>query len=305
MRDLDFNMVLDLEALLREGSVVGAARRLHLSAPAMSRRLANLRNAVGDPLFVPAGRGLVPTQRALELREKVDALAQEMRKVFMTDQVDLSTVERTMVLRTNDGFAGAWAAKLAQRVAQEAPGISLRFSPRTDKHVAGLRDGLIDLEVGALHEGDDTSEELHRQVLFRTPFVGVVRADHPLAGKRISLANFIAWPHISASRHGHDSGPIDDALEARGLQRKVRLVAPGFQSAMMMAASSDMVAAAPELFARWAMQHLRLHTFRLPLATPEVEVSQSWHPRRHADPVHKWLRGLVRELCSDVAGGAG
>lgn len=300
MRDLDFNMVLDLEALLREGSVVGAARRLHLSAPAMSRRLANLRNAVGDPLFVPAGRGLVPTQRALELREKVDALAEEMRKVFMTDQVDLSTVKRTLVLRTNDGFAGAWAARLAQRVAREAPDISLRFSPRADKHVAGLRDGAVDLEVGALHEGDDASEELHQQVLFRTPFVGVVRAGHPLAKKKINLAHFTAWPHISASRRGHDSGPIDDALEARGMERQVRLVAPGFQSAMMMAASSDMIAAAPEKFARWAMQHLDLHVFALPLETPQVEVSQNWHPRRHADPVHKWLRGLVRELCGEA-----
>src|SRR5450830_474132 len=114
MRDLDFNMVLDLEALLREGSVVGAARRLHLSPPAMSRRLAHLREALGDPLFVAAGRGLVPTLRALDLREKIDALAQQMRKVFMTEEVDLSTVERTLVLRTNDGFAGAWAARLAQ-----------------------------------------------------------------------------------------------------------------------------------------------------------------------------------------------
>lgn len=301
MRDLDFNMVLDLEALLREGSVVGAAKRLHLSAPAMSRRLANLRSAVGDPLFVPAGRGLVPTQRALELREKIDALAEQMRKVFMTDQVDLSMVERTLVLRTNDGFAGAWAARLAQRVAEEAPGISLRFSPRTDKYVGALRDGVVDLEVGALHPGDDSmAEELHSQVLFRTPFVGVVRAGHPLAKKKVSLAAFIAWPHISASRNGNHSGPIDDALATQGKQREVRLVAPGFQSAMMMAASSDMIAAAPETFARWAQEHLDLHTFTLPLATPEVEVSQSWHPRRHADPVHKWLRGLVRELCSDL-----
>ncbi|WP_050478291.1 LysR family transcriptional regulator [Herbaspirillum rhizosphaerae] len=299
MRDLDFNMVLDLEALLREGSVVGAAKRLHLSAPAMSRRLANLREAVGDQLFVPAGRGLVPTQRALELREKIDALAEQMRKVFMTDEVDLSTVERTLVLRTNDGFAGAWAARLAQRVAQEAPGITLRFSPRADKHVGVLRDGLVDLEIGALHPGDDDmAEELHNQVLFRTPFVGVVRAGHPLARKKVSLTGFIAWPHIAASRTGSDSGPIDDALAARGMRRKVRLVAPGFQSAVMMAASSDMIAAAPARFARWATEHLDLHVFPLPLATPEVEVSQSWHPRRHADPVHKWVRGLVRDLCS-------
>lgn len=299
MRDLDFNMVLDLEALLREGSVVGAARRLHLSAPAMSRRLANLREAVGDPLFVPAGRGLVPTQRALDLRDRVDALAQEMRKVFTHDEVDLSTAEQTLVIRANDGFAGAWATRLAQRVAQEAPGVSLRFYPRADKNAAALRDGVIDLDLGALHAGEYLAQELHNQFLFKTSLVGVVRAKHPLAGKKVSLSGLTAWPHILASLQGHDSGPIDEELARRGLSRKVMLTAPGFQSAMMMASSSDMIVAVPEQFARWAATQLQLHIFSLPLLTPEVEVSQSWHPRRHTDPVHKWLRGLVRELCSD------
>lgn len=302
MRDLDFNMVLDLEALLREGSVVGAARRLHLSAPAMSRRLANLREAVGDPLFVPAGRGLVPTQRALDLRERVDALAQEMRQVFTRDAVDLSSVERALVIRANDGFAGAWATRLAQRVAQQAPGVSLRFYPRADKHAAALRDGVIDLDLGALHVGEHLAQELHNQFLFKTAFVGVVRAGHALAvaGKPVSLADFTAWPHILASLQGHDSGPVDEELARRGRSRKVMLSAPGFQSAMMMAASSDMIVAVPEQFARWAAPQLQLHLFTLPLSTPQVDVSQSWHPRRHTDPVHKWLRGLVRELCSDA-----
>src|SRR5450830_1283103 len=174
MRDLDFNMVLDLEALLREGSVVGAARRLHLSAPAMSRRLANLRVALGDPLFVAAGRGLVPTRRALELREKVDALAQQMRQVFSSDQVDFARLERTLVLRANDGFAGAWTTRLAQRLAQDAPGVSLRLTPRADRNFAALRDGAIDLDLGTAHSLLDAGQELHSQPLFKMSFVGVV-----------------------------------------------------------------------------------------------------------------------------------
>jgi len=295
MRDLDFNLLLDLDALLREGSVAGAARRLHISAPAMSRRLARLRENIGDPLFVPAGRGLVPTQRALALRGRVQAAIEELRNVFAPLDVDFARLERTLTLRANDGFAGHWAARLAACLAAQAPGVSLRFIPRAEKGMAALRDGLVDLDLGVLGAA---GPEIYNQSLFRSSFVGVVRADHPLSGKEVNVTDFVAWPHISASRRGLAHGPIDEALKAHGLRRKVGMVAPGFQAALAMAAGSDFVAAMPEPFARWAMTHQRLHIFKLPVATPEVEISQSWHPRFHADPVHRWLREQVRAISS-------
>ncbi len=298
MSQLDFNLLLDLDALLREGSVAGAARRLHLSAPAMSRRLSRLREAVGDPLFVPAGRGLVPTQRALDLRERVQQAIEEVRAVFTPDQVDFPQVERTLSIRANDGFAGAWAARLAAHVAAEAPGVTLHFMPRADKDIAALRDGMVDLDLGVLTMQEP---EIYNQPLFRANFVGVVREQHPLSRKppqeEVSVEEFLSWSHISASRRGLASGHIDEALRERGVHRRVGLIAPGFQAALMMAVSSDLIATMPEPFARWAMAHQRLHIFRLPVSTPSIEVSQSWHPRHHTDPVHRWLRQQVRVIC--------
>lgn len=295
---LDFNLLLDLDALLREGSVVGAARVLHLSAPAMSRRLTRLRDAIGDPLFVPAGRGLVPTQRALDLRERVQAAIEEVRGVFMPDDVDFSQLERTLTLRTNDGFAGAWATRLVCATAAEAPGVSLHFIPRADKNMAALRNGVIDLDVGVLEFAE---AEIHSEPLFNASFVGVVRENHPLVSQRtgeaVSAKDFVAWPHISTSPRGLAAGRLDAALKELGLCRRVAIVAPGFQAALAMAATSDFVAAMPEPFVRWAMAHQRLQVFKLPVTMPDVEVSQSWHTRHHADPVHRWLRGHVRAIC--------
>jgi len=300
---LDFNLLLDLDALLREGSVVGAARVLHLSAPAMSRRLARLREAVGDPLFVPAGRGLVPTQRALALRTRVQAAIEEVRGVFMPDDVDFSRLERTLALRTNDGFAGAWATRLASAMAAEAPGVCLHFLPRADRAMDALRRGAIDLDIGVLESAE---AGIHSEPLFRACFVGVVRDNHPLARKEaggaVSAQDFVAWPHIATSPRGPATGRLDAALQALGLQRRVAVVAPGFQAALAMAATSDFVAAMPEPFVRWAMAHQRLHAFQLPVAMAGVEVSQSWHARHHADPVHRWLRAHVRAVCA-VDGG--
>ncbi|MEN9658800.1 MAG: hypothetical protein RL571_2265 [Pseudomonadota bacterium] len=298
MKYLDFNLLLDLDALLREGSVVGAARALHLSPPAMSRRLTRLREAIGDPLFVPAGRGLVPTPRALALHARVRAAIEEVRGVFTPQEVDFTRLQRTFTLRANDGFLGAWASQLAAALLLEAPDISLHFVSRADKNIEALRNGSIDLDVGVAGRAEP---EVYSQPLFSASFVGVVREGHPLAGQVVSAEDFVAWPHISASRRGQEAGRMDAALNALGLQRRVAMVAPGFQAALMMAASSDFITAMPEPFVRWAMPQHRLYRFELPVMMASVEVSQSWHTRHHADPVHRWLREHVQAICRDDA----
>jgi len=299
---LDFNLLLDLDALLREGSVVGAARVRYLSAPAMSRRLARLREAIGDPLFVPAGRGLVPTQRALDLSASVQSAIEGVRGVFTPQDVDFSRLERTLTLRTNDGFAGTWATKLAATLTAEAPGASLQFVPQTDKNIDALRSGVVDLDIGVPRT---VEPEIYNELLFEASFAGVVRENHPLLrnkkkkpSEEVSAQDFVAWPHIATSPSGRAAGRLDEALKELGLSRRVAIVAPGFQSALVMAATSDFLAVMPEPFVRWAMAHHRLHIFKLPVTIPDVEVSQSWHVRQHADPVHRWLRGHVRALCS-------
>jgi DNA-binding transcriptional LysR family regulator len=297
---LDFNLLLDFDALLREGSVAGAARALHLSAPAMSRRLNRLREAMGDPLFVPAGRGLAPTPRALAMRERVHAAILEVRGIFTSAELDLSQLRRCFTLRTNDGFAGAWATRLASVMAAQAPGASLSFMARTDRNIEPLRSGAVDLDIG-VPAGVET--EMHHELLFEAGFVGVVREGHPLAlaGADVSAREFVKWPHISASGRVSAASRIDAALEELGLQRRVAIVAPGFQAALVMAAASDFVTAMPEPYARWAKAHHRLHLFQLPIATPAVQVCQNWHLRNHADPVQRWLREQVRALCLPAA----
>ena len=117
----------------------------------MSRTLARLRAATGDPLLVRAGRGLVPTPRAVELRERVRDLAQEARAVLRpAAELDLAALERTFTVRANEGFVETFAARLVAAVTEAAPGVRLRFAPKPDKDVRPLREGLVDLDVGVL-----------------------------------------------------------------------------------------------------------------------------------------------------------
>src|SRR3954464_11165405 len=191
MPRLDFNLLFTLDVLLAEGSVARAARRLRLSPSAMSRALERLRKTTGDPLLVRAGRGLVPTPRALELRERVHQLVQDGEAVLRPARnLDLEQLVRTFTLRTSEGFVENFGPDLLARVGEQAPGVRLRFMQKPDKDSAPLRDGTVDLETGVVVK--TTAPELLAQALFRDRFVGVVRMGHSLSEGKITPSRYAA-----------------------------------------------------------------------------------------------------------------
>jgi DNA-binding transcriptional LysR family regulator len=291
----DLNLLITLDVLLAEGSVAGAARRLQLSPSAMSRALARLRETTGDPLLVRAGRGLVPTPRALELRAHVNQLVRDGEAVLRpAGKADLKQLVRTFTLRTSEGFVENFGAGLIARVGDEAPGVRLRFVQKPDKDSAALRDGRVDLETGVVAK--TTGPEVRAQALFRDRFVGVVRIGHALSEGEITPARYAAGMHICVSRRGIDKGPIDEALHRYGLERQIATIVGGFSTALALARASDLIASVPERHT--GMLRAGMVSFPLPVTTPEVTVSMLWHPRLDADPAHRWLRGCVRDACA-------
>lgn len=291
----DLNLLATLDVLLAEGSVARAARRLRLSPSAMSRALARLRETTGDPLLVRAGRGLVPTPRALELRARVGRLVEEAQEVLRPAQaLDLRGLVRTFTLRSSEGFAENFGPDLIARFGREAPGVRLRFMQKPDKDSTSLRDGTVDLETGVV--GDTTGPEVRAQALFRDRFIGVVRMGHPLDEGEITPARYAAGRHIIVSRRGRDKGPIDEALNALGLERQVATIVGGFSTALALARTSDLIASVPERHTEALRQGM--HSFPLPVPTPEITISLLWHPRMDADPAHRWLRECVRDVCA-------
>jgi DNA-binding transcriptional LysR family regulator len=292
----DFNLLVTLDAVLMEGSVAGAARRLGLSASAMSRALARLRETTGDPLLVRAGRGLVPTPRALELREPVHRLVAEAQAALRpADALDLSKLQRTFTLRTREGFVENMGAALLGRVEKEAPGVRLHFMQKADKDSALLRDGTVDLETGVV--GKQTSPEVRTRALFQDRFIGVVRKDHPLARGRMTLARYVAANHVNVLRRGLGA-PVDEVLRAAGAERRILTVTGSFTAALGLARASQLVATVPER--QTGLLREGMHSFALPLVVPEIKVSLLWHPRMDADAAHRWLRGIVLEVCGSV-----
>lgn len=294
----DLNLLVTLDVLLAEGSVARAARRLRLSPSAMSRALARLREATGDPLLVRAGRALVPSPRAMELRERVGQLVQDGEAVLRpVGKLDLKRLVRTFTLRTGEGFVENFGPELIARVGESAPGVRLRFVAKPDKDSAPLREGTVDLETGVVEA--TTAPELRVQVLFRDGYVGVVRKGHPLSKGKITPARYAAGRHVSVSRRGPEHEPMDEALAQLGLERKIVVaIVGGFATALALVRGSDLIASVPEKHT--GKLRAGLHSFPLPIPTPEFTVSLLWHPRHEADPAHRWLRGIVREVCAAV-----
>ncbi len=295
MSQPDLNLLLTLDALLAEGSVAGAARRLRLSPSAMSRSLARLREATGDPLLVRAGRGLVASPRALELRERIGPLVQEAQAMLRpAAALDLARLQREFTLRTREGFVENFGAALLARVTAQAPGVRLRFVPKPDRDSAPLRDGNVDLETGVIGAG--TGPELRAQALFRDRFVAVVRDGHPLSRGRLTAARYAAGRHVAIARAGTAGGPVDEALAALGLARDIAVTVPQFAQALALAREAGLVATVPERHTGTLRDGLV--TVALPLPVAPFTVSLLWHPRMDGDAAHRWLRGCVRDACA-------
>lgn len=291
----DFNLLITLDVLLAEGSVARAAKRLHLSPSAMSRALARLRETLGDPLLVRAGRGLVPTPRALELREQVSQLVLGVESVLRpVEHLDLQRLARTFTLRVGDGFVENFGPALIGRIGEEAPGVRLRFVTKTDKDSAPLRDGSVDLDTGVV--GADAGPEIRTRALFQDRFVGVVREGHPLTRGAITAERYAGGRHVLVSRRGKDRGPVDEALKGAGLARDIVTLVGGFSAALALARASDLIATVPERHS--GSLRAGLFSFPLPLDVAPIQVSMLWHPRMDADPAHRWLRACVREVCA-------
>ena len=301
MNNLDLNLLRALDMLLSEGSVTRAAQRLGLSASAMSRTLTRLRSATGDPLLVRAGRGLVPTPRAVEMRDVVHDLLRDVRSVLgpQTREIDVREIDRTFTIRAGEGFLAMYSAPLVTAIMVAAPRVRLRFAPKPDKDAEPLREGWVDLEVGVLGA---TAPELRSRLIFRDRFVGAARVGHPLLGAVITPQRYAACRHVVASRRGAFNGPVDAALAELGIERETAVVVPGFPDALRIARASDLIALVPGSCFESEDPILEgLRAFQLPVQAPEIAISAIWHPRMEADPVHRWLRDAVNAACRNTA----
>lgn len=301
LRTLDLNLLRVLDALVRERHVTRAAEHLHLSQPAMSNALNRLRSAIDDPVLVRGKGGMVPTPRAEALAGPVRLALASLEQALRAGQdVVPAELQQTVTVAMADYYGLILLPPLLNRLRREAPGVKLsvlNLSPATVSR--DLAEGRIDLALGILRHL--VPDDLLSSHVFDDGFVCIARPDHPVIRGRLTMKRFLAVQHALISpRGGSFFGVVDEELAKQGLKRDVVVSVPHFMLLPPVIRQTDLVATMPKRLAQHSVSGCELRLLKPPLELEGYDVHQVWHPRTDADPVQKWLRGLVSEVAATL-----
>lgn len=293
---IDANLLVSLDALLREASVTKAAKRVGLTQSAMSHALGRLREHLGDPLLVRAGRQMVLTPKAEALAPRVAHLVEEMSRIFAPDEgFDPGALARSFSLRTTDHILFVLMPEIDTLLNAEAPHVDLLVSSLAEHGVEALRHGQCDLVVGVF---SDLPSDIRQQALFTDRFVCLVRKEHPVIRSGLSLSQYGAMPHVLVAPRGTPGGIVDRVLAEHGIRRRVARSVPHFLVAPFLVTHSDAVVTISERMAQRISSLLDLTVLEPPLNLPHYTLTMAWHERHDGDPAHRWLRDVLVRAAS-------
>jgi DNA-binding transcriptional LysR family regulator len=299
---LDMNLLVALDVLLEEGSVGGAASRMHVSSPAMSRTLDRIRHMTGDAILVRAGRHMMPTLYAVGIRDEVHQVVMRAQAVLVQQQrFDVANLERIFTIQCHDALAGVLGPILLKTMRQVAPAVSLRVLAEVAADSHDLRYGAVDLHIGA---AISPKPDVMHEVIGEDYLEVAMRTNHPLAGRKLTPRNYAAADHVNVSRRGRLQDPIDGILADLGLIRRVVASAPTVAAALGMASATDALIVIPRNACATFIKALNMTSTALPFNVPRLPIVATWHRRHDGDRAHVWLRTQVGQAVKRMLKGA-
>ncbi|MDJ1167096.1 LysR family transcriptional regulator [Burkholderia gladioli] len=299
--ELDLNLIPYLVALDETRNVSRAGDLLGVSQPRVSAALGRLREHFGDPLFVRTSRGMEPTPRALALVPAArDALAQIRRGLVAPHDFDPATDTSTFSIALSDVGEIVFLPRLLQELARRAPRVNLRSVSLPHAEIErGLEAGSVDLAVG--YFPDLGGSNFFQQRLFTHRFICLMRRGHPLAGKPLTLEQFLACGHAVVRAEGRSQEILEQHLAKARLQRRAVLETPHFMSLPFILGRTDLIATVPHAIGyAYVAEHASITLVEPPLPLPRFDLRQHWHRKYHNDPRTAWLRGMVADLFNDA-----
>ncbi len=297
LSNLDLNLLVTLEVLLRKEGVTEAAKELGLSQSAVSHALGRLRDQFDDDLLVRSGRSMVLTEKARALEEPLRRALKSLQDVVTPEEpFDPGTDAATVTIAANDFAQFTLLPALMEALQERAPKMDLRV-----RDLGGaaptqrLAEGTVDLAL-TLGLPEHISPSLYRVDLFPIELVSVVRADHPRVEDRLTLEEYVELPHLLVSPRGDDQGVVDLTLRQQGLSARRIALVPNFLVAPFIVARSDMVLTTSWRVVERFAPVLPLRVVAPPLELTRGTVSVVWHPRSHRDRRHRFVRDLIREV---------
>ena len=295
---INLNLLVALDALLRERSVTRAARRVGVTQPAMSNSLAQLRRLFDDPLFRRQPHGLEPTPRSLALAPLVGQGLAALERALTAPSFEPRTSERRFVLLTSDYVELVLLPPLLTELAKVAPGVRLEVRPYGLHTVPGeLSTGDAELMIGFY---DELPPRHADALLFEEEYVCIVRKGHPRVGRKLTLERYLELGHVLVSQRSDSPGSVDRALAKQGRRRHVALRVSHFLIVPVLVARTDLVAALSRRAAEPFEHALGLRLLPPPLALPRSRIRQAWHEQCDGDPGHRFLRETIARVAQAI-----
>ena len=307
---LDLNLLRVFDAMAMELNTTRTGERVGLSQPAVSSALGRLRQILGDELFVREGNRMVPTERALALREPIRLALRQMEDALAAvARFDPAQATQTFRISGSDYFSILLMPRLTAAVMPEAPGVTLQMvdHPSSDA-IRLLGEGAIDLAIVPVEGNRPTIVDARVEVpdwvcsrkLLESFVVSVVPKRHPVVekagikpGHRIPAEVFCEIPQVLMSMDGSKVGTIDPVLAERGLARRIALTVPHFQAVALAIAESGLLGNLPIHFARMVAPVLDLELYLPPFDPPITDVMLFWHRRVDGNGANAWLRDHI------------
>lgn len=301
VHDLDLNLVTALDALLAERHVTRAAHRLGITQSAASHALARLRDALGDPLLVrgPAGT-MVATPLAQRIAPQLRKVLDDLAGILRGEAFDPATARRTFQLGGGDYVELVLLPRLCARLERDAPGIDVWVKTFEDWGDRELASGALDAVLSP-PTGKQRPSGMYEKTLLSEAFTCVMRAKHPLASSRLTLARYCDARHLMVAPRGTPGSFVDDALAAAGKTRRIAMAVPHFLVVPYVIAKTDLLATLAVRIAEVFASTLDLAIAPPPFEVPRFQMALAWHERNHQDPAQRWFRELIREVAAEIA----
>ncbi len=300
LRQIDLNLLVIFDALMREKSVTRAALHIGVTQPAVSNALNRLRHLFKDDLLVRTPTGMEPTRRAEELAPAIDQILRAINGLVDNPHAfDPPTADLTFHIRLSDVLAFLLLPRLAHSIAAAAPAVhveTVHLSPH--RTVDALESGAIDIAVSTGLHG---SSAIREQPLFDDRLICLARAGHPRIGAEPDLEGFLAARHIRVAQSPIDDRFVDNWLTAHGLRRQVSLTVPHWLSVPHVVRETDLIAVMSERAATRLAQAPDVQLGTLPVPDCAFTWSLYWHKQHQSNPAQRWLRDRVTDAAAPLA----
>lgn len=297
---LDLNLLRVFDAVMTEQNLTRAANRLAMTQPAVSNAVKRLRDALGDELLIRTAHGVKPTARAESLWPAVRRALADLEEAVAPRSFELAKANATFRMAMADATAGLLLPPLVRLIESDAPGIDIRMVPLTTREPRPmLLRGDIDIAIGffpgvvAQLQGS-TETPIRHERLYAGHYVCVMRKNHPLADKELTIDRYCDANHLLVSFSGRARGLVDDALVSLNRERRILLTVNQFFTAGKVVAASDLLMVIPYHLIDATGMSEELIQKKLPFSLPEVHIDMLWHERDARSPGHRWLREQLR-----------